>query len=116
MNIMILLKKQLHLVKLNHHTHILLLEDLPFLHDQNNYYHVRFNDTNHLIISNFYHAIFNSFMNYHIAFNTIFTFDLVKDLQWFGTSRLLTYYAINETVVNKNIDINKFLGDYYLKF
>ena len=55
-------------------------------------------------------------MNYHIAFNTIFTFDLVKDLQWFGTSRLLTYYAINETVVNKNIDINKFLGDHYLKF
>ena len=55
-------------------------------------------------------------MNYHIDFNTIFTFDWMEDLQWFGTSRLLTYYAINETVVKKNNDINKFLGDYYLKF
>ena len=32
------------------------------------------------------------------------------------TSRLLTYYTINETVVNKNIDINKFLADHYIKF
>ena len=40
----------------------------------------------------------------------------MKNYQWFGTSRLLTYYAINETIVNKNIDINKFLVDYYLKF
>ena len=31
-----------------------------FLHDQKNYYHVRFNDANRLIISNFYHRRFNS--------------------------------------------------------
>ena len=86
------------------------------LHDQNNYYYVRFNDTNRLIISNFCHRICNSFMNYHKDFNTIFTFDRVKDYQWSGTSRMLTYYAINETVVNKTIDINKVLADYYLKF
>ena len=55
-------------------------------------------------------------MNYYRDFNTIFTFDWVKDYQWFGTSRLLTYYAINETVVSKNINISKFLADYYLKF
>ena len=97
------------------YTHF-ITRGFTFLHDQSNYYHVRFNDTNHLIISNFYHAIFNLFMTYHIDFNTVFTFDWMEDLQWFGTSRLLTYYAINETVVKKNIDINKFLGDYYLKF
>ena len=96
------------------YTHF-ITRGFTFLNDQNNYYHVKFNDTNRLIISNFYHRIFNSFMNYHVDFNTIFTFDWKKDYQWFGTSRLLTY-AINETVVNKNIDINKFLADYYLKF
>ena len=66
-----------------------------FLHDNNKYYHVRFNDTNHLIICNLYHRSFNSFMNYHRDFSKIFLFDWMKDYQWFGTSRLLKYYAIN---------------------
>ena len=55
-------------------------------------------------------------MNYHRNFNTIFTFDWVKDYQWFATNWQLTYYAIKENVINKNIDINKFLAGYYLKF
>ena len=29
-------------------------------------------------------------MNYHRDLNSIFTFDYVRSLQWFGTSRLLT--------------------------
>ena len=62
---------------------------------------IRFNDTHRFIISNFYHKRFNSFMNYHRDFNTIFTFDWLKNYQWFGTSRLLTYYTINETFINE---------------
>ena len=54
-------------------------------------------------------------MNYHRDFNTIFTFDWIKDYQWFGAGRVLTYYFINETVVNRNVDINKFSADYYIK-
>ena len=29
-------------------------------------------------------------MNYHRDLNSIFTFDYMRSLQWFGTSRLLT--------------------------
>ena len=54
-------------------------------------------------------------MNYHRDLNSIFTFDYMRSLQWFGTSRLLTYHAINENVLNKNFEINKFLADYYLR-
>ena len=54
-------------------------------------------------------------MNYHRDFNTIFTFDWINDYQWFGTGRALTYYFINETIVNRNVDINRFLADYYFK-
>ena len=86
-----------------------------FKHDNDSSYHVRFNDKNRLIISNFYHKNFNSLMNYHRDFNTIFTFDWIKDCQWFGTGRALTCYFINETIVNRNVDINRFLADYYFK-
>ena len=51
--------------------------------------------------------------NYHL--NSVFTFDYIKLLQWFGTGRLLTYYAINKNVLNKNFEKNNFLADYYLK-
>ena len=54
-------------------------------------------------------------MNYHGDLNSIFTFDYIKLLQWFGTGRLLTYYAINKNVLNKNFEKNNFLADYYLK-
>ena len=54
-------------------------------------------------------------MNYHRDFNTIFTFDWKKDHQWFGTCRVLTYCFINETIVNRNVNIKKFLADYYIK-
>ena len=86
-----------------------------FKHDNDNSYYVRLNDTNCLIISNFYHINFNSFINYHRDFNTISTFDCIKDYERFGTGRALTYYFINETVVSRNVDINKFLADYYIK-
>ena len=86
-----------------------------FKQDNDNSYHVRFNDTNRLKISNFYHQNFNLFMNYHRDFNTIFTFDWKKDHQWFGTCRVLTYCFINETIVNRNVNIKKFLADYYIK-
>lgn len=79
------------------------------------YYYVRFNETNHLIISTFYHKHFNSFMNYHRDLNSIFTFDYIRSLQWFGTGRLLTYYAINKNVLNKNFEINNFLVKSYWK-
>ena len=36
-----------------------------FKHNNNNSYHVRFNDTNRWIISKFYHKNFNSIMSYH---------------------------------------------------
>ena len=81
----------------------------------NDCHYVRFNETNHLIISTFYHKHFNSFMNYHRDLNSIFTFDYIKSLQWFGTGRLLTHYAINKNVLNKNFEKNNFLTDYYLK-
>ena len=84
-------------------------------HNNNNSYHVRFNDTNRWIISKFYHKNFNSIMSYHRDFNTILTFDWIKDYQWFGTGRVLTYYFTNETSINRNVDINKFLTDYYIK-
>ena len=64
-----------------------------------------FNDTNRLIISNFYHKNFNSFINYHRDFNTVFTFDWIKDYQWYGTGRALTYYFINEIVLKTEMSI-----------
>ena len=54
-------------------------------------------------------------MNYHRDLNSIFTIDYMISLQWFGTSRSLTYYAINENVLNKTFERNKFLADFYLK-
>ena len=96
------------------YTHF-ITRGFTFKHDNDNSCHVRFNDTNPLMISNFYHKNLNSFMNYHSDFNTIFTFDWIKDYQWFGAGRALTYYFINETVVNRNVDINKFSADYYIK-
>ena len=54
-------------------------------------------------------------MNYHRYFNTIFTFHWKKDYQWFDTGRALTYYFINEAVGNRNVNINNFLADYYIK-
>ena len=92
-------EKKLSHVKFLCHTHILLIENLLFYMIR--IIIIRFNDTHRFIISNFYHERFNSFMNYHRDFNTIFTFDWVKNYQWFGTSRLLTYYTINETVINE---------------
>ena len=86
-----------------------------FKHKNNNSYHVSFSDTNRLIISKFYHKNFNSIMNYHRDFDTIFTFDWIKDYQWFGTGRALTYYFTNETSINRIVDINKFLTNYYVK-
>ena len=68
-----------------------------------------------MIISNFYHKNFNSFINYHRDFNAIFTFDCIKDYHCYGTDRTLTYSFINETIVNRNVNINRFLGDYYIK-
>ena len=70
---MILLKKKKPCKSYSPYTHF-ITTGFTFLHDKNNYYHVRFNDTNRLIISNFYHRSFNSFMNYHRDFNSIFTF------------------------------------------
>ena len=74
---MILLKKNCKIVKSIRHIHISLLEDL--LLNIMMIIHVRFNDTNRLIISNIYHKNFNSLMNYHRDFNTFFTFDWNKD-------------------------------------
>ena len=96
------------------YTHF-ITRGFTFKHDNDDSYHVRFNDTNRLIISNFYHKIFNLFMHYHRNFNTIFTFDWIKDYQWLGIGRALTCYFINETIVNRNVNINKFLADYYIQ-
>ena len=51
-------------------------------------------------------------MNYHRYLNSIFTIDYMMSLQWFGTSRSLTYYVINENILNKTFDRNKFLVDF----
>ena len=103
MSIMILLKKIRSCKIYSPYAHF-----ITFKHAYENSYHVRFDYTNCLIISNFYGKNLNSFMNYHRDFNTIVTFDYFKDYQWFGTCRALTYYFINETIINRNVDVINF--------
>ena len=96
------------------YTHF-LTRGFTFSHNttnNNDYYYVRSNETNRLMISTFYHKHFNSFMNYQRYLNSIFTIDYMMSLQWFGTSRSLTYYVINENILNKTFERNKFLVDF----
>ena len=53
--------------------------------------------------------------NYYRDFNLIFTFDYKKNFQWFGTSSMIIYYAMNEIVTKRNnLDVNKFYEDWYI--
>ena len=52
--------------------------------------------------------------NYYRDFNLTFTFHYKKNFQWFGTSSMIIYYAINEIVAKtNNLGVNKFYEDWY---
>ena len=87
-----------------------------FIHNSRNLHFVRFKADDLLLISTFdYDKEDYNMENYYRDFNSIFTFDYKKSFQWFGTSSMIIYYAMNEIVTKiNNLDVNKFYKDWYM--